>query len=75
MEEELADCSKDEVVRKLKAAKRRIKYLNNEMDKRLADSKQFKQLKKLMQQKNTDLMDVRERLAKYEPDALDEEDM
>ena len=44
------------------------------MDKRLADSKQFKQLKKLMQQKNTELLSLRERLERYEPDALGEDD-
>jgi len=74
LEEELADCSKDDVIRKLKASKKRIKYLNNEMDKRLRDSKQFQQLQKLMQGKNKELVDLRDRLVRYEPEGIEEDE-
>jgi predicted nucleic acid-binding Zn-ribbon protein len=62
------------VIRKLKASKKRIKYLNNEMDKRLRDSKQFQQLQKLMQGKNKELVDLRDRLVRYEPEGIEEDE-
>ncbi len=40
-----------------------------ERDSRLADSKQFQQLKGLMQRKNAQLAELRAKLARYEPEA------
>ena len=44
------------------------------MDKRLRDSKQFQQLQKLMQGKNKELVDLRDRLVRYEPEGIEEDE-
>jgi hypothetical protein len=42
---------------------------SKELETRLSESKQFVQLKGLMQKKNAQLADLKARLGKYEPDA------
>ncbi|GMI08649.1 hypothetical protein TrVE_jg11352 [Triparma verrucosa] len=53
----------------------RVKQLEEDMEKRLMESKPFQQLKKMMTQKNRQLAAVRERLEHYEPDFVEEENM
>ena len=43
--------------------------VSKERDTRLSENKQFQQLKTLMQKKNQQLQDYRNRLLKYEPDS------
>jgi hypothetical protein len=52
-----------------------VKQLEEDMEKRLMESKPFQQLKKMMTQKNRQLAAVRERLEHYEPDFVEEENM
>ena len=54
---------------------RKIKLLRTDMDVKLSESKQFQQMKRMMMEKNKMLSRAREKLRKYEPDNLGEEDM
>lgn len=52
----------------------RVKELEADLEGRLMGCKPFQNLKKMMATKNAQLRDVRERLAVYEPEVLEEED-
>jgi hypothetical protein len=52
----------------LENSKLELLTVSKERDTRLSESKQFQQLKTLMQKKNQQLQDYRQRLQKYEPD-------
>ena len=52
----------------------RVKELEADLEGRLMSSKPFQNLKKIMATKNAQLRDVRDRLAVYEPEVLQEED-
>ena len=54
---------------------RKVKLLRTDMDVKLSESKQFQQMKRMMMEKNKMLSRAREKLRKYEPDNLGEEDM
>ncbi|GMI37530.1 hypothetical protein TeGR_g4249, partial [Tetraparma gracilis] len=54
---------------------RKIKLLVADMDVKLSESKQFQQMKRMMQDKNKLLSRARQRLKQYEPDYVDEQDM
>jgi chromosome segregation ATPase len=51
-----------------------LEEAKEENSKRVADTSQFQQMRKLMQSQSTKLRDLRKRLQKYEPDAAKEED-
>ncbi|XRB12450.1 leucine zipper transcription factor-like protein 1 [Pseudoscourfieldia marina] len=78
----LVEAEKAKFDEQLKKYKRKVKELNAELEKkkseavaassesdaRVSESRQFQQMKRLMAQKSQQLMEVRKRLAKYEPD-------
>ena len=53
----------------LRAAGIAITSARGEASGRVQDSKQFAQLKKILEKKNNELRELREKLAKYEPDS------
>eukprot|EP01034_Spumella_vulgaris_P021674 gene21674-27715_t len=57
-------------LRELEAA---LEEAKEENSKRVAETSQFQQMRKLMQSQNTKIRDLRQRLDKYEPDAKDDE--
>jgi len=50
------------------ALQHELEVLNQEFDKKFSETTQFKNLKKMLEGKNTQLKDMRNRLRKYEPD-------
>ena len=71
----LEDLPVRELADKYRAAKGLIKELKNELNLKLADSKQFQQLRKMMRDKNELLAKINSRMLKYEPDGCFETDM
>jgi len=51
------------------ALQHEIEVLTEESEKKFADTTQFKNLKKMLEQKNAQLKDLRKRLKSYEPDS------
>jgi hypothetical protein len=57
----------------LKDLEAALEEAKEENSKRIAETSQFQQMRKLMQSQNTKIRDLRRRLDKYEPDAKDDE--
>lgn len=58
-------------LRELEAA---LEEAKEENTKRIAETSQFQQMRKLMQSQNTKIRDLRRRLDRYEPDASKDDD-
>ncbi len=59
------------LIRKLE---RDLSEAREENNKRVSDTAQFQQMRKMMQSQSTKLRDLRRRLERYEPDACKEDD-
>ncbi len=53
---------------------RALEEAKEENAKRISDTTQFQQMRKLMQSQSAKIRDLRKRLQKYEPDAVKEDD-
>ena len=53
---------------------RSLEEAKEENNKRIAETSQFQQMRKLMQSQSAKLRDLRKRLEKYEPDSVKEDD-
>jgi hypothetical protein len=53
---------------------RALEEAKEENNKRIADTPQFQQMRKLMQSQSAKIRDLRKRLQKYEPDCVKEDD-
>ena len=70
----MSESSSAELQRALSDARQQISELEADMEAKLTSSKQFQQMKTMMSQKSQKVNDLRRRLQKYEPDALEEDD-
>ena len=70
----MSESSSSELQRALSDARQQISELEADMEAKLTSSKQFQQMKTMMSQKSQKVNDLRRRLQKYEPDALEEDD-
>ena len=70
----MSESSSSELQRALSDARQQISELEADMEAKLTSSKQFQQMKSMMSQKSQKVNDLRRRLQKYEPDALEEDD-
>jgi hypothetical protein len=53
---------------------RALEEAKEENAKRISDTTQFQQMRKLMQSQSAKIRDLRKRLQKYEPDSVKEDD-
>lgn len=73
----LAESKESEALRarmQVKETERALEEAKEEANKRVSETAQFQQMKKLMQSQSAKIRDLRKRLQKYEPDAVKEED-
>jgi len=63
----------DRANRRIGEADEELMNIRMEAKKRISKSKQFQQMKKLLQHKNDQLRELRARLEKYEPDEVDDD--
>ncbi|CAM9374103.1 unnamed protein product [Chrysoparadoxa australica] len=64
----------EEISEELNRVQAKLREAQEESSKHLNESKQFMQLKKLLREKSEQVVDLRRRLALYEPDDAKEED-
>jgi FtsZ-binding cell division protein ZapB len=58
----------------IRSLQRALEEAREENNKRVSETSQFQQMRKLMQNQSTKLRDLRRRLERYEPDAAKEDD-
>lgn len=59
---------------KVRRLERELEEAKEENERRVADTPQFQQMRRMMQSQSQKLRDLRRRLEKYEPDAVKEDD-
>jgi chromosome segregation ATPase len=60
--------------RELQNLERSLEEAKEENNKRIAETSQFQQMRKLMQSQSAKIRDLRRRLERYEPDSVKEDD-
>lgn len=58
----------------LRDLERSLEEAKEENNKRISDTSQFQQMRKLMQSQSAKIRDLRKRLERYEPDSVKEDD-
>jgi predicted transcriptional regulator len=63
-----------DMAEKMRKLERQLEEAREENNKRVSDTAQFQQMKKMMQTQSSKIRELRRRLERYEPDSIKEDD-